>query len=46
MGETRSTIRIVQVDNVRNLMYIKRRDRMQNFRVGELCREKKGIDEI
>ena len=43
--EERSRIRAVQMDNLRGLLGIRRMDRVQNARIRELCRVKKGLDE-
>ena len=41
----RSRIRAVQMDNLRDLLGIRRIDRVPNARIRELCRVIKGIDE-
>ena len=42
----RSRLRAVQMDNLRGLLGIRRRDRVPNTRIRELCGAKKGIDEM
>ena len=41
----RSRIRAVQMDNLRELLGIRRINRVPNARIRELCRVKKGLDE-
>ena len=41
----RSRIRVVQVDNLRGLLGLRRMDKVQNARIRELCRVTKGVDE-
>ena len=41
----RSRIRAVQMDNFRGLLGIRRKDRVPNARIRELCGAKKGLDE-
>ena len=41
----RSRIRVVQIDILRELLGIRRMDRVQNVRIRELCGVKKGLDE-
>ena len=41
----RSRIRAVQIDNLRNLLGIRRTDRVPNARIRELCGVTKGVDE-
>ena len=43
--EERSRIRVVQMDNLRGLLGIRRMDRVPNARIRELCVVKKGLDE-
>ena len=38
----RSRIRAVQIDNLRELLGLRRMDRVPNTRIRELCRVKKG----
>ena len=40
----RSRVRVVQMDNLRGLLGIKRMDRIPNARIRELCGVKKGLD--
>ena len=40
----RSRIRVVQVDNLRGLIGMRRMDRVPNFRIRESCGVMKGID--
>ena len=41
----RFRVRAVQMDNLRGLLSVRRMDRVQNARIRELCRVKKGLDE-
>ena len=41
----RSRIRVVKMENVRGLLGIRRRGRVPNERIRELCGVKKGLDE-
>ena len=41
----RSRIRIVQRDNLRGLLGIRRRDKVSNARIMQLCGVTKGVDE-
>ena len=41
----RSTIRAVQMDNLRGLLGIRRMGRVPNARIRELCEVTKGVDE-
>ena len=45
MGEERSRVRAVQMDNLRGLLGIRRMDRVLSAWIRELCRVKKGLDE-
>ena len=40
----RSRIRDEQIDNLRDLLVIRRTDRVPNARMRELCRVRKGLD--
>jgi len=42
----RSRIRAVQMDNLRGVLGVKRRDRMRNERIRDICGVKKGVDEL
>ena len=44
-GEERSSVRAVQMDNLRDLLGIKRMDKVPNVRIRQLCRVMKGVDE-
>ena len=41
----RSRIRAIQVENFRGVLGIRKMDRVQNARIGELCGAKKGLGE-
>ena len=41
----RSRIRVIQMDNLRSLLGIRRMDRVPNARIRELCGVTKGVDE-
>ena len=41
----RSRIKVVQMDNLRRLLGIRRMDRVTNAMIRELCGVKKGLDE-
>ena len=41
----RSRIRVIQMDNLRGLLGIRRMDRVPNARIRELCGVTKGVDE-
>ena len=43
--EERSRIRAVQIDSLRGLLGIRRKDKVPNLRIRELCGETKGVDE-
>ena len=46
MGEKeRSSIRVVQIDNLRGLLGIRRKDKVQNARIRQLCGVTKDLDE-
>ena len=44
-GNERSRVRTVQIDNLRELMGIRRMDRIPNTWIKELCGVRKGLDE-
>ena len=41
----RSSIKVVQMDNLRSLLSIRRMDKVPNIWKRQLCRVKKGVDE-
>ena len=41
----RSRVRVLQMDNLRGLLVIRRMDRISNARIRELCGVRKGLDE-
>ena len=43
--EERSRIRVVQMDNLRGLVGIRRMDKVPNARIRELCGVTKGVEE-
>ena len=43
--EERSRIRVVQMDNLRGLLGIRRMNRVPNAKIRELCQVKKGLNE-
>ena len=43
--EERSRVRVIQMDNLRGLLGIRRMDRVPNAWIKELCRVKKGVNE-
>ena len=45
MEGERSRVRVVQMDNLRGLLGIRKMDRIQNAQVRELCGVRKGLDE-
>ena len=42
----RSKVRAVQMDNLRELLGIRRMDRVPNARIRELCRVRNGLDDM